>query len=252
MRGVQIWRSGAAASPVEDVETAAACCLCYDAVLDWHFGEIAACQAKIAEAIALAKKLNDMHGLAVALCYAATLGHYERNPAEVESFASDLIELSTRQDFPYWLGIGSILRGWARSASGDTAEGIPWIEQGIRDYRATGTVMGLPVHLARKAEALHLADRTFEALETINEAEALAERFEQRYWYAELHRLRAVFLAVIDADETQVEASFQAAIRIAKEQKSVSLEKRAEATYAEYRRQKAIASGGRGFRLPLW
>src|SRR5215475_11015089 len=43
-----------------------------------------------------------------------------------------------------------------------------------------------------------------------------------------------------------------AAQRIAKEQKSISLEKRAEATYAEYRRQKASASGGREFRLPLW
>jgi len=32
------------------------------------------------------------------------------------------------------------------------------------------------------------------------------------------------------------------AIRIAKEQKSVSLERRAEATYAEYRRQKASGS----------
>jgi hypothetical protein len=53
------------------------------------------------------------------------------------------------------------------------------------------------------------------------------------------------------ADETQIEASFREAIRIAKEQKSVSLEKRAEATYAECRKQKASASGGRGFRLPL-
>jgi hypothetical protein len=41
------------------------------------------------------------------------------------------------------------------------------------------------------------------------------------------------------------------AIRIAKKQKSVSLAKRAEATYAEYRRQKASGSGGRGFRLLL-
>jgi hypothetical protein len=77
MHGVQIWRSGAVPSSVEDVESAAACCL-YDAVLDWHFGEIASCQAKIAEAIALAKKLNDMHGLAVALCYAALLAHVGR------------------------------------------------------------------------------------------------------------------------------------------------------------------------------
>jgi predicted ATPase len=165
--------------------------------------------------------------------------------------ASDLIELSTRHNFAFWLALGAIYRGWARSASGDTAEGIPWIEQGIRDLRATGSVLALPAHLPRKAEALHLADRTCEALEAINEAEALAERFEQRYFSAELQRLRGVFLAAIGADETQIEASFCEAIRIATEQKSVSLEKRAEATYAEYRRQKASASGGRGFRLPL-
>jgi hypothetical protein len=54
------------------------------------------------------------------------------------------------------------------------------------------------------------------------------------------------------AEQTQIEVSFQEAIRIAKEQKSVSLEKRAEATYAEYRRQKASGAGGRGFRLPLF
>ena len=84
------------------------------------------------------------------------------------------------------------------------------------------------------------------------EAEALAARSGERRWCSELHRLRGVLLAAMGADETKIEASFQAAISTAKEQKSVSLEKRAEATYAEYRRQKASASGGRGFRLPLW
>jgi hypothetical protein len=61
-----------------------------------------------------------------------------------------------------------------------------------------------------------------------------------------------VFLPAIDYDETPIEASFCEAIRSAKRQKSVSLVKRAEETYAEYRRQKASASGGRGFRLPFW
>jgi hypothetical protein len=110
----------------------------------------------------------------------------------------------------------------------------------------------LPRYLALKAEALHLADRTSEALEAINEAEAFAQRFENRYWSAELHQLWGVFLATISAKETEIEASFCEAIRTAKEQKSVSLEKRAEATYAEYRRQKAGRSRGRGFRLLLW
>jgi hypothetical protein len=63
---------------------------------------------------------------------------------------------------------------------------------------------------------------------------------------AELYRLRGMFLAAIGGDEAQIEASFCAAINTAKEQKSMSLEKRAKATYAEYRRQKGSASGGRG------
>jgi len=111
--------------------------------------------------------------------------------------------------------------------------------------------MAVPYYLALKAEALYLARRTSEALEAINEAEAVAERREERWWSAELHRLRGLFLTAMGAEETQIEASFCEAIRIAKEQKSVSLEKRAEATYAEYRRQKAGGSGGRGFQLPL-
>ena len=69
-----------------------------------------------------------------------------------------------------------------------------------------------------------LADRASEALEAINEAVAIAERFEHGYCSAELRRLRGVFLAAMGAEETQIEASFAEAIRIAKEQKSVSLE----------------------------
>jgi len=128
------------------------------------------------------------------------------------------------------------------SASGDTVEGISWIEDGIRDYRATGATVGLPYLLGIKAEALHLADRTSEALEAINVAEGLVERFEQRYCYAGLHRLRGVFPAALGAEETQIETSFCEAIRIAREQKSVSLAKRAEASYAEYRRQKVLSA----------
>jgi serine/threonine protein kinase len=251
MRGLQIWRSGIVKSPIEEVTAYGVVFLYIGALTEWHLGEIASSKATIAEAISLAEELSDMHGLALSLYFAGSLSHFQRNPAEMERMASALIELSARYNFAYWLPAGVILRGWALSASAHTAEGIPWIEQGIRDYRATGSVMPLPYVLALKAEALHLADRTSEALEAIREAEALAERIEERWWSAELHRLRAVFLAAMGADGTQIEASFDEAIRIAKEQKSVSLKKRAEGTYAEYHGQKASGSGGRGFRLPL-
>jgi hypothetical protein len=249
--GVQLWRSGRVQSYTTEYLTTVAPCLTQWAVCEWHFGEIATCHALMDEGISIAKELKDLYGLALALNWAAALATSERDPAEADRFASELIELSTRHNFVYWLANAEIYRAWARSASGDTAKAIPWIEQGIRDIRATGTVLALPGHFALKAEALHLADRTSEGLWAINEAEALAERFEQRYFSAELHRLRGVFLAAMGAEESQIEASFTAAIRVAHEQKSVSLEKRAEATYAEYRCQKTSGSGGRGFQLPL-
>jgi len=122
---------------------------------------------------------------------------------------------------------------------------------GIRDYQATGATVRLPYFLSLKAEALHLADHTIQALEAIRDAQVVAERSEGRWWCAEMSRLRGVFLAAIGTEEAQIETSFAAAIRIATEQKSISLAKRAEATYAEYRRQKTSGSGRRGFRLPL-
>ena len=52
------------------------------------------------------------------------IGYFERKPAEVEDGASELIELSTRQNFAPWLALGTVCRGWARSVSGDTTAGI--------------------------------------------------------------------------------------------------------------------------------
>jgi adenylate cyclase len=193
---------------------------------EWHFGEVTSCHATIAKAISLTKELNDMQGLVFALYWAGCLAYFEENPGEVERLASDVIALSTRQNVGTWLPHGRVLRGWARSACGSTAEGISWIADAIRDYRADSAILAMPFFLALKAEALHLADRTSEALKTINEAEAFVERTGARWWCAELQRLRGVFLAAMGADEAQIEASFREAIRIAKEQKSVSLQKR--------------------------
>ena len=251
MQGVEIWRSGGIRAQVEELMPPVVYCLGYEALSEWYLGEINRCQATLGEAISIAKELMDMNALAVALYLGLAIARFEHKPAEVERLASDLIELSARYNFGFWLPGATVYRGWARSASGDTAEGMRWIERGIEDYRATGSIAGLPMWLALKAEALYLANRAHEALEAVKQAEAVVERFEIGWWYAELHRLRGVFLANIGASETQIEASFRAAIKTAKEQKSVSLAARAEGSYAEYRKQRASGSGRRAFRLPL-
>jgi predicted ATPase len=206
--GIEIWRSGSLQSREEDLDASAVVCLCYKALSEWHFGEISFAHANIAEAILLAKELNDSHALAGALHFTAILRHLERNTAEVERLVSELIELSTRHNFALWLAGGKIFGGWARSVSGSKAEGIAWIEDGIRDYRAAGSMLRMPYYLAMKAEALYLANHTPEALETIREAEGVVERFEERGSCAELHRLRGVFLVAMRAEEPKLRLHF--------------------------------------------
>ena len=92
----------------------------------------------------------------------------------MERLASELIELSTLNNLAFWLPGANVLRGWTHSVSGDTSEGISWVEWGVEDYRASGSMVGMPLWLAVKAEALCLADRSSDALEVIGEAEAIA------------------------------------------------------------------------------
>jgi tetratricopeptide (TPR) repeat protein len=247
--GIRIWRSQGSQSHPEDVDTPVVGCLCYKAFAEWHLGDADSCREKLQEAISLAQEMKDEHALTVALGWAMGLAEIELNPPEVERLSSVIIEVSTRDNFAQHLAEGGIHRGWARSASGDTVTGVPEIEQGIRDFRSTGTLLSLPYYLGLKAEALYFADRTADALETLNEADKLVERSEERQWSAELRRLRGVFLAAMGADENAIGASFDKAIRIAREQKSVPLVTRAEASLAEYRHQKTTGSHGRRLRL---
>ena len=250
--GLQIWRTGGLQCPAEEVSAPAVTCLYFEALCEWHVGQISSSRATMAQAISLANELNDAHALVLALYHSAILSVYERNLADVERRASDLIEVSAHRGFVSHLSGASVLRGWARSALGNTAEGISLIGDGIREYRASGSILGLPFFLALKAEALHAAGRTPDALDAIKEAEAVVEKSGsgRRNWSAELHRLRGVFLGAIGGDETQIEDSFRAAIRTAKEQKSISLTARAEASYAEYRRQRRVGSDPVTISLP--
>ena len=109
--GVQIWRSSIERSPFQELDAQPVGCLCLEALLEWNFGEIASSRITMAEAISLAKELNDMHGLAVALGCAAARAYYV-NPIEVDRLATDLIELSTASQF-YALA-------WCRSR-------LPWL-----------------------------------------------------------------------------------------------------------------------------
>jgi serine/threonine protein kinase/tetratricopeptide (TPR) repeat protein len=250
--GVELWRSGRSATSVEDAHPPPVVCLCFQALADWHLGEAKACHETMLEAVTLAKQLGDNNAVALALCEAADLGHKDRDPAITERFASELVELTARNHFAFFLAVGKAFLGWARGALGDKKGGLALIDEGIAEYQASGCVMNFSYLLGLKAEILYEIGRIEEALEALRKGMALADRCEERAWHAEFYRLRGIFLAAAGVAERQVKTALNAAVRTAKGQGSVTLERRAERTFSTYCRRKQKPHAGHPIRLALW
>ena len=162
--GVRLWHSGVEKSQLEELDEPIIGCLCHKAVCAWHSGQLASAHSTMKEALLVAKRLENTHGIAVALHFAATLCYMEQNPTEAVRLSSELIELSTRQHFPHFRAFGTALLGWTRSVAGLFTQGISWMDDGIEELQTSGALLPISSLLGAKAEALYLANRTSEAL----------------------------------------------------------------------------------------
>jgi predicted ATPase len=105
------------------------------------------------------------------------------------------------------------------------------LRQGLTYWETTGVQYRRPLFLAWLAEAYGKAGQVEEGLKVVDEALAQVERTGERYYEAELHRLKGELLMMQD-DETetnlyQAEGCFQHAIEVSRRQQAKSCELRA-------------------------
>jgi len=120
---------------------------------------------------------------------------------------------------------------WWRS---EGEAGLPEMRRGIGISREQGQVWLLAAFEAALAEAEARAGETNAGLRRLDGALAELERTEQRWYEAEMHRIRAEIRLKRDpADTAAAEQSLQAAIAIAQSQKARSFELRAALALAK-------------------
>ena len=102
----------------------------------------------------------------------------------------------------------------------------------IATFKASNARLRLPYYLSLLAQVYRKAGRAEEGLACINEALAEARTHNERWWDAELHRLRGELLLMHGADASDVEAALLRAIEIARFQQAKSLELRATMSLA--------------------
>jgi predicted ATPase/tRNA A-37 threonylcarbamoyl transferase component Bud32 len=169
-------------------------CLAYGAVTLWHLGYPEQALRLVRAARSLAEELSTPFNVAQALYYGAFTHLCRREAQHVQEFSTTLMELCREQGFALLLSGGMILYGWSLTEQGQREEGIGHMRQGVADWHATGALSHRPYQLALLAEALGREGRGEEGLTVLAEAQALLSVTGERFYEAELHRLRGELL----------------------------------------------------------
>jgi predicted ATPase len=216
----------------------------------WYLGYAEQALKSSYKAITLAQELSHLHSLALALHYAAWIHQCRGEGQAIQKRAEELIALANEQGFPFLGAWGTMYRGWALTQQGQEEEGIARIRQGLAASRATGAGVGQPYWLALLAEAYGKARQVEEGLPLLAEALAVVDKTGERFYEAELHRLKGTLTLqkfqvssfrfqvlpsprpLTPSPHAEAEACFQKALDIAQKQHAKSLELRAATSLA--------------------
>jgi predicted ATPase len=184
------------------------------------------------DALELARKFNHPFTLVDTLCYAGCLFNEMRRDADsLLEHAGEMKQLA-HEKVPGWLGSATWHFGEALAMLGRLEEGITQMHEGLALGQSTNPELVYQSGcLCTLGEAQAKAGQPEVGLLTLDKALNLVEQTGERYCEAELHRMRGE-LELMSGNKIQAEASFQEAIRVARQQEAKSWELRAATSLA--------------------
>jgi len=218
--------------------------LCLGALDLWLLGYVEQARRWSDQAVMLAREGAHPYTLASCLHYASWLHHFCQEPAGVQEQAEEVIAISAKQGVALLLAWGTMMRGWALARQGQGEAGITQIRQGLAAAQAAGTRLFGTHDLTLLAEAYDTVGEPEAGLVALEEALALVEKNEERFWEAEIYRLKGELLLMLEGAERSLgavegmqdaespEGCFLTAIDIARRQEGKSLELRATVSLA--------------------
>jgi len=227
-------------------------CLSYTIATLWLLGYPTQALKMSHETFTLARELSHPFSLAVALSWVTMLHQFRREEQTVQERAEAMITLCREKEIAGGSLWGVALQGWALAEQRQGEKGIAQIRQSLTAWRTVGRAGMQTYALALLAEAHGRAGQVEEGLGTLAEALAVVSKTAERWYEAELYRLKGQltlqsrqvsgqsqtslrksevpntpYPAPNPQMEAEAEACFHKAIEIARKQSAKSLELRA-------------------------
>jgi tetratricopeptide (TPR) repeat protein len=204
---------------------------CFAAWALWFLGRTDEAVKRMDEAVALAVELSEPHGLAHAQLFASVLYQFRGDHRMTQRYAEAVSELSQAHGLVLYGAMANVMKGWVLSEQGREEEGIERMRDGLAALEVTATALVRPHFLGLLAEALAKLGQLDEAWAQLDEATTIVSNNGERYYEAELYRLKGELLLKKNK-RAEAEQCFKRSLEIAESQKAKSLQIRTEMTLA--------------------
>lgn len=169
-------------------------CLMHNALAQWILGYPERARNEMRKALDLSRQFGNPFMKSWTLCFAGWLESFFREYARAEKYADTSLTLSARHGIEYWNIHASILKGWAKTMSGKKLDETAEMNRCVEAYWATGARLTRGKFLFLLAECHIRNDDMQSALAKIEDALQTIEQFGERWWKAELLRLKGDLL----------------------------------------------------------
>jgi class 3 adenylate cyclase/predicted ATPase len=231
----------------------------YGALALWLLGYPDQALSRSREGLTLAEELSHPFTLAPTHFHAAYVHQFHRDPQGALEQAEAAVSLAAEHGYTWVVAGGTLFRGWALANLGRVLEGMAQMRRGLAAWRGAAGETSVTHYVALLAEGCKRTGEIEEGMVLLAEAMRLANKTGERFWEAELHRLKGELTLLQSgarspesAAQNEAEECFQRALDVARQQQAKSLELRAAMSLSRLWRLQGRGDEARGLLAEIY
>jgi adenylate cyclase len=208
-------------------------CRAYLGLTEWLLGYPEQALDRLRESVDLAQEVDDPFSVAYALCFPGAIISEECGSG-TSSVIERGLEVAVERGFSLWVAFGTVHRMNLRHKDQRTDSALDELQESVAALSEQhGLYTNRPYFTTLLARAYLRAGRADRGLEALDHAQRTVDERDERWWEAEIRRLRGeLLLSRSDASADDARACFEQALDIARDQNARSLELRAAMSLA--------------------